>query len=128
AYPLQLNFFKFKDKTASIALRWKPAHGTEQCLPARNLTPANTTPTLVLATPFPPDDSSVGYERGTAISKAWDEATTQAAIEVANYVVHRLDALSHTKVADTNRPAKVQSMCEEFTARAFRRPLTDEQK
>ena len=34
-----------------------------------------------LTTPFPPDDRSVGYERGTSISKAWDQATTDAAIE-----------------------------------------------
>ena len=39
--------------------------------------------TFVVQTPFPPDDRSVGYERGTSISKAWDQATTDAAIEVA---------------------------------------------
>ena len=103
AYPLRLNYFKFKDKSASISLQWKPPHGTQQPLPARNLSPGHTTPTLVLTTPFPPDDSSVGYERGVAVSKAWDEATTQAAIEVANHIVRKLDTLSHSKPAEAQR-------------------------
>ena len=128
AYPVQLNYFKFKDKTASISLQWKPPGGARQPIPARNLSPERTRPILVVTTPFPPDDSSVGYERGVAVSKAWDEATTQAAVEVANYVVARLDTLSGSKPADTNRTAKVQAFCEEFVARAFRRPLSAELK
>src|SRR4030095_875958 len=84
AYPLKVDFFKFKDKTASISLRWKPPRGVEEPIPARCLSPTRATPTLVVTTPFPPDDSSVGYERGVSVSKAWDEAVTQAAIEVAN--------------------------------------------
>ena len=127
-YPLKLNYFKFKDKIASISLQWKPPHGTQQPVPARNLAPGHTTPTFVIATPFPPDDSSVGYERGVAISKAWDEAATQAAIEAANYVVRKLDTLSGSKRGDTNRAAKAQSFCGELMAKAFRRPLTEEQK
>ena len=49
---------------------------------------------FVPATPFPPDDRSVGYERGTSISKAWDQATTDAAIEVADYVAAHLKDLA----------------------------------
>ncbi|PYI80332.1 MAG: hypothetical protein DME26_21785 [Verrucomicrobia bacterium] len=149
AYPLRLEYFKAaKDKTVSVALLWKPPHGVAQIIPARRLSPARVTPTLVITTPFPPDDSSVGYERGAAVSKAWDEATTQAAIEVANHVVKQLDRLMEgsrrreeadavsetsgkvrllTSVA-TNRTAKVEAFCEEFAATAFRRPLTPEQK
>jgi len=123
-----LDYFKFKDKTASVSLEWKPPHGTPQPIPTRNLSPEHTTPTLVIATPFPADDSSVGYERGVAVSKAWDEATTQAAIEAANYVVRKLDTLSRSEPGDTNRAAKVQSLCDKFVASAFRRPLTEEQK
>src|SRR5207247_6252615 len=84
-YPLQLNLFKFKEKAAAISLQWQPPHGTPQPIPARNLSPSSSTPTLVIATPFPPDDSSLGYERGMLVSKAWHEAATAAAIEVANY-------------------------------------------
>jgi len=103
-------------------------HGVQEPIPARNLSSASVTPTLVIATPFPPDDSSVGYERGVAVSKAWDEATTQAAIEVANHVVNRLDKLSNSKPNDTNRLARVEAFCSEFVTTAFRRPLKENQK
>ena len=128
AYPLRLDCFKFKDKTSSISLQWKPPHGLQEPIPARNLSTASVTPTLVTTTKFPPDDSSVGYERGVAVSKAWDEATTQAAIETANHVVKRLDKLSDSKPNDTNRVAKVEAFCREFVTTAFRRPLTEAQK
>ena len=128
AYPLRLDYFKFKDKAASISMRWKPPHGAQEPVPGRCLSPLPAATTFVINTPFPPDDSSVGYERGVAVSKAWDEAATQAAIEVANHVVEHLDRLSRSKPADTNRTAKVQSFCSEFVAAAFRRPLTPEQE
>ncbi len=127
-YPLRLDYFKFKDKFSSISLQWKPPHGTQEPIPARNLSTASVTPTLVITTPFPPDDSSVGYERGVAVSKAWDEAATQAAIEAANHVVKHLDQVSHGKPTDTNRAARVEAFCSEFVETAFRRPLTADQK
>jgi hypothetical protein len=128
-YPLRLEYFKAaRDKSVSVALLWKPPHSVAQVIPARQLTPARVTPTFVVTTPFPPDDSSVGYERGVAVSKAWDEAATQAASEVANHLVKRLDALTGTKAGDTNRAAKAQALGEQFVAAAFRRPLTAEQK
>ena len=126
-YPLRVDCFKFKDKTASMSLQWKPPHGAQQLIPARNLSPTRASATFVITAPFPPDDSSVGYERGVSVSKAWDEATTQAAIEVANHVVANLDQLSKSKAADTNRLANVEAFCGEFVATAFRRPLTPEQ-
>src|SRR6266568_1522365 len=127
-YPIRLDHFKFKDKTASISLQWKPPHGVQEPIPARNLLTASVTATLVITTPFPPDDSSVGYERGVSVSKAWDEAATQAAIEVANYIVKHLDRLSNSMPTATNRAAKVEAFCGELVAAAFRRPLTAEQK
>ena len=65
-----------------------------EVIPRRNLSPASLPETFVLTTPFPPDDRSAGYERGTSVSKAWDAATTDAAIEVAGYVVAHLKELS----------------------------------
>ena len=53
--------------------------------------PASVPQTFVVTTSFPADDSSVGYPRGTAVSKAWDQATTYAALDVANEVVEQLD-------------------------------------
>jgi len=127
-YPLQLNYFKFKEKTAAISLQWKPPHGAQQPIPARNLSASSATPTLVIATAFPPDDSSLGYERGVSVSKAWDEATTSAAIEVANYVADNLDRLSESKPEDTNRMTKIEAFCSRFVTAAFHRPLTDQQR
>ena len=129
AYPLRVEFFKAaKDKATSLALQWIPPHGTLDEIPARNLSTARVSPTFVLNTHFPPDDSSVGYERGVSISKAWDEATTQAAIEVANHVIKNLDRLTGTKPTDSNRVAKVEAFGHDFAATAFRRPLAAEQK
>ena len=128
-YPLRLECNKAaRDKTGAIALLWKPPHGVEQIIPARNLSPARVSPTFVVTTRFPADDSSVGYERGVLVSKAWDEATTHAAIDVANYVVKNLDRLAGSRASDTNRPARVQNFCAEFVSAAFRRPLDGEQK
>lgn len=123
-YPLQLHVFRFKDKTNAVSLLWKPPRGAQQILPAHYLLPMRAAPTFVVTTPFPPDDSSVGYERGVLVSKAWDEATTQAAIEVANHVVANLDRFSESKPDATNRLAKVEAFCGEFVTAAFRRPLT----
>jgi len=135
AYPLQLEYFKTpynfvrpKDATSAIALQWKPPHGAREPIPARNLVTGHAPASFVLATPFPPDDSSVGYERGVSVSKAWDDATTQAAIEVAGHVVKNLDRLSRSKPADADRAEKVEAFCSEFVEAAFRRPLTAEQK
>jgi Protein of unknown function (DUF1592)/Protein of unknown function (DUF1588)/PA14 domain/Cytochrome C oxidase, cbb3-type, subunit III len=127
-YPLKLDYTKFKEKTAVISLQWLPPRGAQQPIAPRNLSPSDSTPTLVVTTPFPPDDSSLGYERGVSVSKAWDEATTSAAIEVAGYVAKNLDRLSHSKTSDTNRAAKAEAFCADFVTRAFRRPLSDDEK
>jgi hypothetical protein len=94
----------------------------------RNLAPERAATTFIISTPFPADDSSVGYERGVSVSKEWDEAVTHVAIEVATYVARNLDRLTRSKPADKDRTAKVEAFCAELVTRAFRRPLTDEQK
>jgi cytochrome c553 len=141
-YPLQLEFTKAKygvDDTktrkvkpppakASIALLWKVPQRTVEVIPARNLSPDKVSESFALETPFPPDDRSTGYERGTAISKAWDKATTDAALEVTGYVVEHLPELAGLGDKGTDRAAKVRAFCLRFAERAFRRPLTAEQK
>ncbi|MFM8469728.1 MAG: DUF1592 domain-containing protein [Limisphaerales bacterium] len=129
AYPLRLEFFKTsRDPLATVTLSWQPPHSARQIIHARNLAPERAAPTFILATPFPPDDSSVGYERGVSISKEWDEAVTHAASEVAVHVARNLDRLSRSKPSDGDRAKKVESFCAEFVAKAFRRSLSDEQK
>src|SRR5262249_54775985 len=110
-YPLKLHYTKFKEKTAAISLQWVSPRGAQQPIPARNLCPSVSPPTLVVTTPFPADDSSLGYERGVSVSKEWDEATTSAAIEVAGYVAQNFDHLSHSNPGDTNRTAKAETFC-----------------
>ncbi len=129
AYPVRLEMNKApKDKSASVALLWKQPRGVDEVIPPRCLSPVRVAPTFVLTTPFPADDSSVGYERGVNVSKSWDEAATHAAIEVANHVARNLDRLAGTKPGATNRAAKTEAFCRDFVAAAFRRPLTEEQK
>lgn len=127
-YPVRLEFFKSKDPTAAIALQWKRPGRPEETIPARNLSPHWCPPTLVVNTPFPPDDRSDGYERGTSISPTWERATTMAAIEIAHRVVDEIDALAKTNAEAGDRAAKCEEFCLRFAERAFRRPLSDEQK
>ena len=127
AYPLKLDFFTFKEETASIALEWRPPHKVWETIPERSLNPQRTKPTVLVSTPFPPDDASVGYERGTSISKAWDSATTFAAIDVVNQITGHLDQLAPGN-KQTPRADRLREFCRQFAERAFRRPLTDEQR
>ena len=140
-YPLRLEFSKAKQgvddskngKTpkpvkASIALAWKLPHQVDQIIPARNLSPHKGAEAFVVQTPFPPDDRSVGYERGSSISKAWDQATTEAAIEVAGYVDAHLRDMSGVALDAADAKERLRAFCHRFVERAFRRPLSDEQK
>jgi len=83
---------------------------------------------FIVTTPFPPDDRSVGYERGTSISRAWDQATTDAAIEVAGFVTAHLHELANVPAQTSEHETRIREFCERFAERAFRRPLTQEQK
>ena len=131
-YPIGIDYWALPGKAGapppSIVLRWKPPHGSERPIPARNLSPVRVKPTFVLTTRFPPDDSSQGYERSTTVSKAWDEATTSAALEVANQVVRKLDALADTRSDEAARGEKVAAFAERLVTAAFRRPLSEEEK
>jgi cytochrome c553 len=141
AYPLRLEFSKAKQGVddskkskakppapASIHLMWKLLQQAAEDIPARNLSPNRFPETFVLATPFPPDDRSVGYERGTSISKAWEQATTDAAIEVAGYVAAHLRELSGVEDNAPDRGPRLRAFCRRLVERAFRRPLTEAQQ
>ena len=141
AYPISLEFSKAKqgvddskdpkkkipEKRASIRLAWKPPRQVEQVIPTRFLAPDQVAESFVPATPFPPDDRSIGYERGSTISKAWDSAVTDAAIETCLYVTSHLRRLSNVKEEDSDRAAKLRKFCQTFAERAFRHPLSAEQ-
>jgi mono/diheme cytochrome c family protein len=139
AYPMRLEFFKgvtgvdnlekLKKKPvqkASLSLNWKLPRRAEEVIPQRFLLPSNASQKFVLSTPFPPDDRSIGYDRGNSVSKEWDDATTEAALEVAGYVADNLNDLSGVKDDAPDRDAKLREFGRKFVTRAFRRPLTDD--
>ena len=140
AYPLRLEFNrgsvgvrkdpkeKPKPVPTSIALEWKAPRRSPEVIPARNLMPIETPTSFALAIALPPDDRSAGYERGTAISKAWVQAATDGAIETAGYVVANLAELSGVGNNAADRKKQLQNYALRFAERAFRRPLTPEQK
>ena len=139
-YPVRLEFSKAKQgvddsKTkkqmpdpvkASIALEWVLPHRVAEPIGEHDLSPGTAPEMFVLTTPFPPDDRSIGYERGTSVSKAWDQATTDAAIEVATYVAGHLRELAGVERGGSDREAKAREFCRVFAQRAFRQPLLEE--
>ncbi|MCZ2342930.1 MAG: DUF1592 domain-containing protein [Bacteroidales bacterium] len=108
-----------------VKLLWKPPHGVKEPVPNRYLLKAKVPEVFIVTTPFPPDDRSLGWERGTRISREWDAATTDAALQTADYVASRLPELSQVKPNDPDRVAKWKGFCRTFVERAFRRPLPE---
>jgi cytochrome c553 len=140
-YPIRLEFSKAKqgvddsdkDKKpklvpASVALLWKRPKMEPEVIASRFLAPGNAPESFILNTPFPPDDRSAGYERAASVSREWDQATTEAAIETANYVVDHISEFSATKRDSGDRDVKLKEFCAKFAERAFRRPLTDDER
>ncbi len=134
SYPLRLEFSKANqgvDKKnehstqASIQLLWRPPHGVLETVPERCLIPHDSAEVFVVKTPFPPDDKSIGYERGTSVSPEWFAAATAASVEIADYVINHIEHLAHTKRDSPDRADKLKQFATTFATRAFRRPLTD---
>jgi cytochrome c553 len=139
--PLRLEFSKAKQgvddskkqkekppsKPAFISLLWKRPQGALETVPARQLSPETVAESFAVTAPFPPDDRSYGWERGTAVSKEWLQATTNAAIETAAYAASRVDELSQSRPGDGARVQKLLAFCRTFAERAFRRPLSEEE-
>lgn len=128
SYPIFLEFFKFKEKTSSLQLLWKPPHGAVEPVPTRVLSPNSLPQSMIVSTNFPADDRSDGYERGTGISKTWDQATTEAAIEVVGHVEKALDDFSGSKPGTPERADKLKEFCRRFVEIAFRHPLNAEER
>jgi len=140
AYPLTLHFTKAGQGVrkmdtpgapippASVHLAWKLPGRLEETIPRENLSPVETPETLVVASNFPPDDRSTGFERGTTVTAEWERATTSAAIEVADYVRGRLRDFAAVPELNAEHASQVREFCARFVERAFRRPLTPEQR
>ncbi|MEZ6109322.1 MAG: DUF1592 domain-containing protein [Pirellulaceae bacterium] len=93
-YPFKIDFRQRDRKTerppARIRLAWVPPGGVEQVIPERYLLPGWWPATFTVSTQLPPDDRSYGYERGISVNREWDEATTQAAFEMAQIAIDEL--------------------------------------
>jgi mono/diheme cytochrome c family protein len=125
SYPLRLDYFKYQEARGSVRLEWKLPNAQWAVLSAPDISPAPASRVTVVSADLPPDDGSEGYERGTAVSKAWHEATTAAAIDAANQIVARLNRLSRTRESDDNRIEGLKTFLATLAERAFRRPLDD---
>lgn len=125
---LYLDYVSYKENVSSIQFEWKPPHGTWQPIPQRYLFPKRSQILAIPTTPFPADDASMGYERGSSISKSWREAVTNSAIEITNHIFEDIDRLSRSKPTDKDRHQKLRDFCATIAERAFARPLTVEQR
>jgi cytochrome c553 len=136
AYPLRLTFSKANQgvdnkrheplTNASIALFWKPPHGVLEPVPEECLIPRDAQPVFVPTTPFPPDDKSIGYERGTTVSQEWYAAATATAVETADYCLAHVEHLARVARDAPDRADKLRRFAGTFAERAFRRPLSPE--
>ena len=163
-YPVRLEYSKAKQGVndakknppkpvrSSISLLWAVPHRPAEVIPDRHLCPASAPESFACTTPFPPDDRSYGWERGTTVSKEWDAATTAVAVETAAYVAAHLDELSGIPTAPRrkssrnvgnpssinldaegqqqahqDRAKKLRALAGRFAELAFRRPLAPEQ-
>ena len=137
AYPIELEFSKAKQgvddskknpnppvKPAFVSLNWKRPNRAVEPIASRFLTPLKFPEVAVIEAPFPPDDRSFGWERGTTVSKEWEAATTEGALETAGYIVGKLQDLTGVQPGATDRVAKYKQFCKTFAERAFRRPLS----
>ncbi len=140
-YPLKLEFSKAKQGVddskkqkkppppvkAMVGLWWKPPHRPSQVVPGRFLCPEQAAEWFVSTVPFPPDDRSYGWERGTAISRAWEQATTEGALEAAGYVAQRINDLAGGRRDGGDRAEKARAYCRSLLERAWRRPISAEE-
>ncbi|MEZ6139337.1 MAG: DUF1592 domain-containing protein [Zavarzinella sp.] len=142
-YPLKVDFSKAKqgvddsDKTknkpppkipAMMTLLWQPPQRTLQVIPNRLLCTCDSPIGFASSVPFPPDDRSLGWERGTAVTREWDAATTEGAIETADFVLSHLRQLANTSPGQPDARQKLITFSEQWLQRAFREPLKPEWK
>ena len=128
SYPLKLEFFKYKEKTAGLKLEWRPPGGAWVVIPRTNLSPKSSSPVSVISVPLPPDDGGIGYERGASVSREWTEAIAKGALQVSGMIGPHLFTLAGTKADAPDRGEKLKAFTLRFAQMAYRRPLTDEQK
>ncbi len=136
SYPIRLEFSKSvqgvaeQDKSrkkppesAFVALYWhRPQHALEP-IPTHCLFNQPVAETFVVSVPFPPDDRSIGYERGNSVSSDWQQSVAKASLETANFVTGNLQRITGISSSDKDRRALLMDYGRRFVRQAFRRPL-----
>ena len=131
-YMFKIDFFQRKRKTeqppAQVSLSWIPPGGVEEIIPQENLL-ANWQPAaFALQAKLPADDRSYGYERGTSVSRQWDESITQAALEFSTYASSELwPSYRGRKSRDKDR-SRLREFLTELVEAAHRAELSDQQR
>lgn len=128
-YPIRIDYFKYKESTGSIRFEWLPPNGVWS-VPGVNQFSTKKADQLILAkTNFPADDRSLGYERGSDVSKEWLSAVTRASLDVAEQVDSILGHISGIKSKDDpEKSEKLRSLAMKILERAYRRPLSQIEK
>ncbi len=126
-YLIKLDMFKFQEESARVSLQWRPPYGKIEPIPVDLLQPIWAPTILVPNTVLPPDDSSVGFPRGVSVSRAWMEATSESAIQVANELLANQEKYMGIGERTGDSEEKLKKFCRRFAKFAFSRPLTDEQ-
>ncbi len=125
---LSLYLFSYPQPPAKIRLLWKRPNGIVEVIPESSLTPVSPKEICICSTVFPPDDASYGFERGISVSEQWDRATTDAAIETAEWVSERMWKLAGTRENDKDASAKLRDFCYQFVERAFATRLNEDDR
>ncbi|MGB1124678.1 MAG: DUF1592 domain-containing protein [Phycisphaeraceae bacterium] len=142
AYPLMLEFSAHNQgvgakeeqqkqqgkKESYISLAWVPPGGVEHVIPQRHLLPKLSPEVFIMSGAFPPDDASMGFINGAEVSEAWLDAITRAAVSTAGYVHEHLHKLAKTNPKAPDFQKRITAFCESFVSRAFRRPLSEQEK
>ncbi|MCY3007789.1 MAG: DUF1588 domain-containing protein [Planctomycetota bacterium] len=125
-YRLVLDASKNKEPKTRLSLQWKPPSGVLEAIPETLLSPTWAPQVLLVETPFPPDDASVGYERGTSISRDWFEALIASAIEVGNQISNDPKRWMPKEANDPTNLEHVKKWCALWVSASLRRPLSPE--
>ena len=127
SYLVKLDMFKVQGENASVALQWRPPFGKVETIPTAQLRPVWAPKVLVSTTVLPPDDSSVGFARGTSVSKAWLEGVAESAMEVANVMLSDPAKFMGVEGQTSGKEKKFKEFCRKLATFAFCRPLTEAQ-
>ena len=129
-YPLRLEFSRGKEKRSSISLLWKPPHRTVEVIPGRNLSPERIPGDLRVEDAVPArrpqrrlrardvDLEGVGPgddRRGARCGRVRRGASQGSGRGIGRH-------------PDKEREPKLRDFCGRFAERAFRRPMSAEQR